>query len=250
VGERIFPQQIAVLAAVGCTRPRVSRRPRVGVLATGDELVEPDRVPGPSRIRNTNGPQLLAQARAMGAEAAYHGVAKDDAESLREAIARAAAASDLILVSGGVSMGELDLVPDALRAAGFDLLFEKVAVKPGRPTVFGVSETGACFGLPGNPVSTFILFELLVKPFVFRMQGHECTPPAIRVPLDRPLKRRKADRRAFVPVTLTPGGAAREVECHGSAHVHALAGADAVTTMPPGVAEIPAGRPVPLWLIR
>jgi len=237
-GTLITEQHIAVLASVGCTRPVVARRPRVGVVATGDELVEPSVVPGPSKIRNSNAYQLMAQIARAGGIPVYCGIAADTEEALTPCIAKATAENDVILLSGGVSAGDYDLVPPVLREQGFELLFEKVATKPGMPTVFGRSPTCFCFGLPGNPVSTFILFETLVRPFVLRLMGHDYRPKSVRLPLAASIRRKKVNRAAWTPVAVTPEGKVVSVEYHGSAHVGALCEADGLICVPVGTSEI------------
>jgi molybdopterin molybdotransferase len=222
----------------------VFRRARVGIVATGDELVEPACIPGPSQIRNTNACQLEAQARAVGATAGYYGIAADREHELAARIRAASADNDVILLSGGVSAGDYDLVPPVLRAEGFELLFEKVAIKPGMPTVFGTSGTCFCFGLPGNPVSTFVLFEVLVKPFLFKLMGHDYRPREVAMRLCKALRRRKADRAAWVPVAMETSGTVRAVEYHGSAHLNALTDADGLVCVPVGVSEMKEGTTV------
>ena len=182
-GTRIRPQHIAVLASVGCAQPVVSKRPSVGVLATGNELVRPIFRPGPSQIRNSNSFQLTAQVESMGAVAKNYGIAKDTDKAIDKMFKEAVEENDVVIVSGGVSMGDFDLVPGIFKQNNINLLFEKVAIKPGKPTVFGVSENIYCFGLPGNPVSTFVLFELLVKPFLYKMMGYDYKPAAVKMPL-------------------------------------------------------------------
>ena len=240
-GSIIGPAEIAVLATVGCVEPVVSRRVRIGVITTGDEIVEPDRRPAPWQIRNSNGYQLVAQAERMGAEVRYYGIAADAEEAIRAVLVEALESSDVVLLSGGVSMGDYDLVPGVMRACGVDLKFEKVAVKPGKPTVFGIAEGAFCFGLPGNPVSTFILFEIMVKPFVCRLMGHDFDPPHIIAPIADTIRMRKTDRMAWMPVKLSEDGRATRLEFHGSAHSGSLCGADGLIAVPVGVKE---GTPV------
>ena len=243
-GMRIAPAQIAVLAAVGCCRPLVSERVRVGVVPTGDEIIEPDATPSHAQIRNSNGPQLMAQTEQLGASARYFGIARDSDAALNRKLEEAVAASDVVLLSGGVSMGDFDLVPGILRQHGFDLLFEKVATKPGKPTVFGVSEKAFVFGLPGNPVSTYILFEVLVKPFLFRLMGHVFQPRNITARLEKTISRKKTSRLSWVPVGFTESGGIVPVEYHGSGHAHALCYADGLISIPVGVAELQEGTHV------
>ena len=240
-GTRISPAHIAVMASVGCCRPLVSQRVKVAIITTGNEIVEPDVKPSPSHIRNSNAPQLLAQAHRIGLSPRYFGIADDTEDSLASKIRQAASSSDVILLSGGVSMGDLDLVPETLQNSGFDLLFQKVATKPGKPTVFGISGKTTVFGLPGNPVSTFVLFETLVKPFLFKMMRHAFQPPNIAARLQKAISRKNTERMSWVPVVLTEAGGALPVEYHGSAHVHALSFADGLIAIPVGVAELPEG---------
>ncbi|MBC8218901.1 MAG: molybdopterin molybdotransferase MoeA, partial [Planctomycetes bacterium] len=150
-GELLKPQHIAVLASVGHARPIVSKAPRVGIIATGSELVDPGTVPEPCQIRNSNSFQLAAQAGSLGAAVTDYGITKDTKEAIDNMFKKVAAANDVVIVSGGVSVGDFDFVPDILKRNNIDLLFEGIAVKPGKPSVFGVSEDLYCFGLPGNP---------------------------------------------------------------------------------------------------
>jgi len=248
-GARIRPQHIAVLASVGCAQPVVSKRPRVGILATGDELVQPASMPGPSQIRNSNGFQLVAQVESMGAVARNYGIAKDTDKAINKMFKKAVEENDVVIVSGGVSMGDFDLVPGIFKQNNINLLFEKVAIKPGKPTVFGVSENIYCFGLPGNPVSTFVLFELLVKPFLYKMMGCDYKPAAVKMPLGESFRRKKIERQSWIPVTITDTGSLKPVEYHGSAHINALCIADGLVGIGVGVAELEKGTIVPVRLI-
>ena len=249
-GVRIGPQETAVLATVGCVKPLVARRPRVGIIATGDEVVEPSVTPSPSQIRNSNSYQLWAHIQSVGAVPRYYGIAADTEGALDDALNKAQAETDVVLLSGGVSMGDFDLVPKVLEGNGITLVFEQIAIKPGKPTVFGVSEDTRFFGLPGNPVSTFVLFELLVKPFLFKMMGHEFRPANVSMPLEKTIARKRADREAWIPVVLTERGGVKSVEYHGSAHIHALCLADGLVRIPAGVKEIQQGTCVNVRQIR
>jgi molybdopterin molybdotransferase len=146
-------------------------------------------------------------------------------------------------------MGDFDLVPGILKQNNIELLFEKIAIKPGKPTVFGISENLYCFGLPGNPVSTFTVFELLVKPFLYKLMGHDYAPPNIQMPLDETIGRKDTQRQGWTPVTITDAGTLRKVEYHDSGHINALCGADGLVCMDVGVAEIPKGTIVQIRLI-
>ena len=243
-GECIGPAHVAVLASVGCARPRVSRQVRVGVIATGNELVEPDAGPNPAQIRNSNSFQLCAQVRQMQAVPVYYGIAEDRVEAIRDVTAKAMAENDVLLLSGGVSMGDFDLVPDVLKVCGFECLFDSVAMQPGRPTVFGRCDSVFCFGLPGNPVSTYVVFEILVKPFLYRLMGHAQAVPTVTATLDKPVKRRKATRMSTLPVVFTGPKTVCPVDYHGSAHIGAMTKAQGLITVPEGTLGIPKGSDV------
>ena len=260
-GSRIRPQHIAALASVGNVQPLVARRPRVAVIATGDELVEPTLRPGPSQIRNSNSIQLAAQIEDAGGIVQDYGLVQDIPACIDSVFGTAAEENHVVIISGGVSVGDFDLVREVLKKNNVKLLFENIAVKPGKPTVFGLSEKAYCFGLPGNPVSTFVVFELLVKPFLYKLMGHDYSPVSIQMPLGESITREDSDRQSWIPVTITDRGALkpaegrfnqtrlRRVEYHGSAHIIALCSADGLISIGVGVAKIEEGAMVRVRLI-
>ncbi len=237
----VGPQHIAVMATAGCVRPLVYKKVRVGVISTGDELVEPWERPGPSRIRNSNAWQLVAQARKMGAEADYAGIALDTEEDTREKISRAMETADVVLLTGGVSMGDFDHVPKILAELGVELKFKSVAVQPGRPTVFGTLGRKFIFGLPGNPVSSFVQFELLVKPLIYKMTGHAYKPLTLPLPMAAEYRRKRTGRLSWLPVKLNAEGGVVPLEYHGSAHINALTAADGLVPVPIGQTVLEKG---------
>ena len=243
-GALLKPQHIAILASVGYSEPLVGKRPRVGVIATGNELVEPAATPGDCQIRNSNSFQLAAHVESCGASATNYGIAEDTDNAIDSMFKKAAAENDVVIVSGGVSVGDFDLVPGILKQNNVDLLFEKIAVKPGKPTVFGISDKLYCFGLPGNPVSTFVLFEILVKPFLYKLMDHNYRPSHIQIPLARSVKRKKTERPGWIPVTIIDDGQATDVPYHGSGHINSFCQADALLCIPEGIAEIKEGTTV------
>ncbi|MHC4917351.1 MAG: molybdopterin-binding protein, partial [Planctomycetota bacterium] len=193
---------------------------------------------------NSNSYQLIAQAERMRAEPVYYGIAADGRAALDDVIGRSLDECAAVMLSGGVSMGEFDLVPGVLRDNGVEILYDNVATKPGRPTTFGRCERALVFGLPGNPVSTFVLFEVLVKPVLYRMMGHEFRPREFRARLEKTVRQRKIRRVNWIPVLLSPHGGVRPVEYHGSAHSGALCGADGLIRIPSGSTEITEGSDV------
>ncbi|HUT28617.1 MAG TPA: gephyrin-like molybdotransferase Glp [Sedimentisphaerales bacterium] len=237
-GALLRAQHIAVLASAGCVAPLVARTPRVGVIATGDELVEPTAKPGASQIRNSNSYQLAAQVEQMGAPAKNYGAAADNTEAIESFLKRACEENDVVLFSGGVSAGEYDLVKTVLKKAGVSVLFEKVAAEPGRPMAFGIRDNAFCFALPGNPVSGFVMCELLVKPFLYKMMGHDFKPPVSHCKLAKTITRKSAQRDSWLPVVFTEDGRAERIEYHGSAHINALCDADGLLCIPAGVRQI------------
>jgi molybdopterin molybdotransferase len=242
-GLLIKPQHIAMLASVGCVNPVVYRKARVGILSTGDELVEPQFNPGLAEIRNSNAWQLMAQATAMNVDAHYFGIAPDEERQTLTLIKNALEVCDVILLTGGISMGDYDFVPVVLKDAGFTFHFKSLAVQPGRPTLFGTTSEGKiCFGLPGNPVSSFNQFELLVKPMLLKMMGHNYTPVILKLPMALDYHRKKTERLSFIPVMLQGNGSISPVEYHGSAHINALIQAFGLMSVPIGVAEIKKGE--------
>lgn len=169
-GRVVDPAAIGVLATAGHARVSVARRPRVALLVTGDEIVDVAQAPGPAQIRNSNGPAVAAQALQAGAVVELLGVAPDRHDAIVAALG-AGLAADVLIVSGGVSAGDYDLVEPALLELGATLLFTKVRVKPGSPLVFGRCLETLVFGLPGNPVSAQVTFDLFVRPALLALQG-------------------------------------------------------------------------------
>jgi molybdopterin molybdotransferase len=174
-GTRLGYAELAVAAEVGHTRVEVCRRPRIAILSTGDELVPVDGAPGPFQIRNSNNVSLAAQVALAGAEPLAIGHAKDEIPELRALIEKGLE-SDMLLLSGGVSAGKYDLVEQVLQDLGAEFFFEAVAIRPGKPVVFGWCRGKPVFGLPGNPVSTMVTFELFVVPAIEKLLGGEPRP--------------------------------------------------------------------------
>ncbi len=243
-GRVLRPPEVGLLASVGRERVRIVRRPTVAVLATGDELVSVSTVPGPGQIRDTNSWSLLACCRRAGVEAESLGVARDTLDHLRDRIARGIE-RDVLLVSGGVSVGEWDLVPKVLRDLGVAIHFATVRMKPGKPTLFATHGRGLVFGLPGNPVSTIVGFHLFVLPALRRMMGWvDPAPPTVAATLAVGTEVR-GNRTTFVPAVLRREGetwVAEVVETRGSADLVGFSRADALLALEPGTH--PAGTRV------
>jgi len=241
-GMLIKPEHIAILAAVGCFEPEVSLQPKVSIISTGDELVEPYQVPGASQIRNSNSWQLLAQVQKMYVKGEYAGIARDDEQSTFRMIENAIETSDVVLLTGGVSMGDYDFVPDMMVKSGLEILFRTIAIQPGKPTVFGKKSNKFCFGLPGNPVASYVIFEILVKPLLYKMMGHAFSPVVFSLPFAQEYKRRISERLSVIPVEINNDGTVSPVGYHGSAHIHALANAQGLAFIPIGKTMIAKGE--------
>jgi molybdopterin molybdotransferase len=191
-GARLGYVELSLAAQVGCVRPELWARPRVGILSTGDEVINATETPGPLQIRNGNSFSLAAQVESAGAEAVLLGNAPDEAAELKRRIAEGLKLDALVL-SGGVSAGKYDLVEGVLAELGAEIYFDGVAIRPGRPAVFAKCAGKPVFGLPGNPVSTMVTFELFVLPALDILSGAEARPlPLLRAKLGAQLHEKPA----------------------------------------------------------
>ena len=240
-GTLIKEPQVAILASLGYNEIEVSCVPKVGIICTGDEIVEPGVTPDDVQIRNSNGWQLISQTQKCGASVLYYGIVSDDKSDLLDIITKAKSECDLIILTGGVSMGEFDFVPEVLSECGFKILFDKVAVQPGKPSTFAVSDNSVVFALPGNPVSTLVQFELLVKPFIYRSMGNAFTSKIFRFKTAESYSRKNIERTAFVPFVFDSNNLVHFIKYNGSAHISAIDKADGFACIPAGCREIEKG---------
>lgn len=249
-GSRLDEAAIAVAASVGRSCLEVYQKPRIAILATGDEIVGIEMQPGPNQIRNSNTYSLAAQIVLAGAEAVPLPVAPDEAAHLRELI-ETGLTSDLLLLAGGVSMGEYDLVENVLAELGAEFFFTGAQIQPGRPIVFGRARDKYFFGLPGNPVSTMVTFELFARPMIEALMGLK---PRKLIFLRARLKtevKTKTGLKRFLPAILSGEFEGAQVELagwHGSGDIAAVARANCYLVIPPDRDHIPAGEWVPVLL--
>ncbi len=243
-GRIIRPQDIAVMASVGSTLVTVARMPRVGIISTGSELVEPSSRPGISQIRNSNAYQLLAQVERAGGLGRYYGIAIDDEAVTLKMLSKALEENDVVMLTGGVSMGDFDFVPKVLEAAGVELIFDRMAVQPGKPTTFGIHKNTLVFGLPGKPVTIFKQFEILARPLFMSMMNARWSPVEWKAPLATDYRRKNRDRMSWIPVKIDAAGNAVPVEYHGSAHISALPSADGIISIAIGTDIVEKGTMV------
>ena len=248
-GTLIRPQEIAILASVGCVNPEVYKQPRIGIISTGDELVEPSDTPFLSQIRNSNAYQLLAQAKRADCLATYFGIASDNEEATLQIIQQAATENDIVILTGGISAGDFDFVPAVIQQAGFDIKFRSMAVQPGKPVIFATRKNQYLVALPGNPVSSFVQFELLVKHLIRLITGNTGQEMQLKIPMGADYIRKKTSRKAFFPVFLSDDGTALPVEYHGSAHIHSYIHAHGIATIEIGEKEIRKGALVDVRLV-
>lgn len=248
-GTLLGPSHLAVLAAAGYSDVRVAKPRRVGILATGSELIPPTEPVTGASIRETSGTQLIGQVEACGCIPTYYGIVEDDREKIAALIHQAVSENDVVLICGGSSVGDFDFVPELLQQSGFNIAFDRVAIQPGKPLTLACGKDKTCFGMPGNPVSTFMVMEAIVKPFLYRAMGHDFKPTVIQLKLGKGMTRRKTDRMAFVPGTFIQRDTVERLNYHGSAHIHAITQADGWVIFPMGEKELTAGSLVDFWML-
>jgi molybdopterin molybdotransferase len=251
-GTRLGAGELGLLAALGAARIDVARAPRVAILATGDELVDVATPPGFGQLVDSSAHTLAALVRDCGGEPTYLGIVRDDRAATIAAII-AALEHDVVLTTGGVSVGDRDHVRPALAAAGVTLELWKVAMKPGKPFAFGLAGTRPVFGLPGNAVSTVVAFELFVRPALLAMQGASAVArPRAEVRLAHGY-RKPAGRAHYLRARVSRAGAALIAEPHpkqGSAMLSSLVLCNALVEIAAELTEIPPGGPATALLLE
>lgn len=233
-GTSLRAQEIGVLAMVGRDKVKVYQKPSVAILSTGDELIPINRRPRGAQIRNSNSYTLTAQLAQMGCAVTNLGIAPDEEQVLTRLIKKGLK-NDMFVLSGGVSVGEYDIVEAVLTKLGVKILFNQVAIKPGKPVVFGLKDNTLVFGLPGNPVSAFVITEVFIRPAIAELVGNESIKrPIITARLMTPLT--SSERTQYIPANysvqtqeVTPVG------WHGSADLVSLTRANALIILPPGL---------------
>ena len=249
-GMRLGFAELALAAQVGATELQCAKRPRVAVLSTGDEVVLIDQQPGPFQIRNSNSVSLAAQVRIAGGEPVVLGNAADRVEDIGEKIERGLK-EDALVLTGGVSMGKYDLVESVLKALGAEFFFDAVAIRPGKPAVFAICRGKPVFGLPGNPVSTMVTFQLFVTPAINLLSGADAQPlPLVEARLTEGLNE-KAGLTHFLPARIEWHGAEPHVSAlkwQGSGDIATLAEANCFLVVPAEREKITSGERVSVIL--
>lgn len=247
-GTRIGPAQIGAAAALGLQALRCGSVPRVAVLSTGSELRPLGRPLEPGQIYDSNSPMLEALARSAGVRVTRISAVADSMQAHREALALALE-HDVVISSGGVSVGPHDLVRSVGATLGIEDVFWRVALRPGKPVSFGVRDRTLVFGLPGNPVSTLVGFELFVRPALYGLQGAQRIRPAFVTGVLAVAVKRHPRRDELIRVKLTADGSLEPLAHQQSYQIAAAAGADGLARIPLGEGTLPAGAQVELLLL-
>jgi molybdopterin molybdotransferase len=237
-GTFLDARRLGLLAAVGVWEIEVSLLPKIGIMATGSELVEPGCEALEGQIYNSNGHQLGNRLKEMGIIASNYGIAEDKFEPLLESIRSAIREQDVLFITGGVSVGDYDYVPAILKELDFEFHFTKLAAKPGKHTLFASKGRKYVLGLPGNPVSTYVQFLVCGMPLLHALMHSVYSPLRIRMHLGYNFTRKNGNRFELVPVNINNKGVVEEIGYHGSAHFHAVAFANALLEIPIGVTSL------------
>jgi molybdopterin molybdotransferase len=250
-GHRIGPAELSVMATFGYTEAKVYVKPSVAILATGDELVEVGATPQPGQIRNSNAHCLSSQLIYLGFQADYLGIARDNWDELRQKILLGLE-RDVLIITGGVSMGEYDFVRNVFQELGLEILFNKVAIKPGKPTVFARKGDKLIFGLPGNPISALITFECFVRPALGRLCGMKNPElPRMKGELLADM-RQSPGRTAYMPAWVTwqeDGWKVEPLTWKSSGDIVGFAGANATFIFPKDRNLLSQGEIVEIMLL-
>jgi len=250
-GVTIRPQEIGILATVGKSRVGVYSTPAVGIISTGTELVDVESKPAAAQIRNSNGYSLAAQARRLKADVELLGTVKDTKEEISRMM-RKGLQKDILILSGGVSMGEYDLVGDVMKDLGAHIYFEKVALRPGKPVIFGKKDKTFIFALPGNPVASFVTFELFIYPAIRKMMGFATiyrTTVKASLEVEIPVKRKRREYRPALLRMHNNQWYVSPVEWHGSADLLSTTRANCLLIVREDAEKLSVGQLVDVVLL-
>lgn len=232
--------EIANLISCGISQIEVYRRTKIAIISTGNEIVDDVEKLIPGKIMNSNGPMLKTLCGQFNYEVVLYQTVIDDLDDTVKALDAALQSADIVVFSGGVSAGDFDYVTAAIEHAGLKTYFNRVAIKPGKPTTFAVGKNKLIFGLPGNPVAVYLTFHLFVRRAIGLMNNYKVSFNYTSLPLQKDFVRRKTKRAEFVPCKLNANMEVRPIEYHGSAHLSALLSADGFFVVPKGIKQINA----------
>jgi molybdopterin molybdotransferase len=241
-GKRVDEVAVATIISCGITEIEVVKRVRIAILVTGDELVNRFDELLPGKIMNSNGPLMSALARRFHLEVTAEKRVPDERAAVCETLRAVLPDADIVVFSGGVSVGDFDFVADAMEDVGLKILFNRVAIKPGKPLTFAIGKGKCVIGLPGNPVSVYVNFHLFVLRAASLLSGSKPWARVIRLPLAADVSRRVAERQEFFPASITPDGFCGKLDYHGSGHFSSLVSADGFGVLPAGVSTLKAGE--------
>lgn len=240
-GTLITSKHLPILANAGISSPLVYKQADVSIFATGSELVEPEERPLSYQIRNSNSSQMMAQLSEMGLKGTYRGIIRDNYDETKSKINLALTESDVVIMSGGVSVGDFDFIPEVIKDLGFDILLTRSAIQPGKPIIFAKKNNKYCIGLAGNPASSYIQFKIYIQVFLYLMSGHKIAENTVKMTLDADFTRRKTARMLLLPAYNNGNGQVSLIEYHGSAHINALIHANCIIQVPIGTAALKKG---------
>ncbi|MCU0846399.1 MAG: molybdopterin molybdotransferase MoeA [Spirochaetes bacterium] len=252
MGCRIGSAELGLLVSIGLRNVEVHRRPLVKILSTGDEIADMEDALKPGMIRNSNAYTLMSEVSKYGAVHDYLGIARDNRDEIRNKIIDGLT-GDIIITSGGVSMGEYDFVREALVEAGFSIIIENIMMKPGKPLVFGVKKNILFFGLPGNPVSTMISFLEFVRPAILKMMGaFRINKPVMKAVLADPVPKKPGRRHFIRAVFFIKNGALHVTTTgpQGSGILKSMSDANCLIILPEEAGDIEEGSEVDIQLIK
>lgn len=237
--------ELSALASSGYDSVPVAQKIKVGLLSTGSELVPAGQPLPEGCIYDSNSPLLLGLLQSSGAEAQFYGTCPDDKKELLQRLSLMRQENDVIIISGGISMGEYDFTKSSFEDLGVKEVFHGVSIKPGKPLFFGVGQGKAFFGLPGNPVSAFVCFEIFIRPFIQASMGGQEVSKEFLAPLSAPYRRKDASREEYLPAHWVQGLGGPEAEIlpySGSSMLSVLTGADILVKIEEGLQELEKGR--------
>lgn len=240
-GTQIKPVHIGLLASIGITEPLVYKQPEVSIFSTGNELVSPHQKPEPPKIRNSNSVQLVSLSKSLGAKTHNFEQVDDSMDLIFDTIKKALAVSDIVVLTGGASVGDYDFTADVFDRLKAETYFTRLAIQPGKPVLFATVSGKYLFGLSGNPVSSFVQFQLLVKPLLNSLMGKEAQEKIFRLPISIDRKRKRSERMLFFPIRINEKMEAEPIDYHGSAHLNAYQIADGMASFPIGINEFKKG---------
>lgn len=243
-GTYLNPSHIGILASSGHVNPLVYKQVKVGILATGSELVDPKDQPIPPNIRNSNSYQIEALCKQEGAIPSNMGIVPDDPLVIRTLIEKLLIDHEVVIFTGGASLGDMDFSSQVLKELGAEVKFHTLAIQPGKPVLFATLGNRFLFGLAGNPVSSSLQFELLVKPLLHKLGGSNREQKIFKFPMAQDMSRKKSERALFFPIQFTENMELKTLEYHGSAHIHSYEQADGIACFPVGKKELKKGESI------